>query len=1139
MRRAEPVTYRAGQAGTARGVDADPITTEVIRHGLNSAANQMKRALVRTSFSPIIYEVLDFAAAIYDPDFRMLSQAPSLPFFMGTMSFCVEAAVESVGGREHLDEGDVILVNDPYKTGSHPQDAAIVKPVFLGEELIGFSAIKAHWMDIGAKALYCTDTTDVYQEGTIFPGVKLFRKGVLQEDIIAIARANSRMPVYVLGDINAQITGVEAGAAALVRLVERHGLERFRDSVERMYDHGEAVVRSFLERIPDGRYVGRGEMDSDGISEEPIPFEVVLEVEGSTVRLDFTNVPDARPGPVNCPIASTVSAARIVMTMLAGGGESPNEGHFRPVEVTAVPGSMFHCLAPSPCFLYGWPAMQATEAVLNAVAKAMPDDVVACSGGDLAAVVWWGVREGTGEFWGDGSPHPVGQGASSRGDGGNAMLHLIEAATRFSPAEVWEHRNPWLIERWELAADSGGAGRFRGGLGPDMHFRMLEDAACTSTIERTKNAPWGLAGGGEGRANSGTLRLPDGTSMPVSKATGLPLPKGSVFEIHGGGGGGYGDAAERDPAAVHADLADGYVTEDAARASLAARVRGGCGQVSGAGAVTYRAGVRAPDGSAAAAADPITTEVIRHGLNSAANQMKRALIRAAFTPIIYEVLDFAAVLYDREFRMLAQAPSLPFFMGTMSFCVEGAVQAVGGVEALDEGDRILINDPYVTGSHPADAAIVQPVMVDGELVGFAAIKAHWMDIGAKAPYCTDTTDVFQEGTIFPGVKLYRRGVRQEDIVAIARANSRMPTYVIGDLNAQVAAVEVGAEALARLVRRHGPERFWPAVERMYDHGEAVVRAFLERLPDGRYVGHGELDSDGVTDDPVPFSVALEVEGSTVRLDFSDAPPAVQGPMNCPIASTVSAARVVMTLLAGGGEAPNEGHFRPVEVTAVPGSLFHCLPPSPCFLYGWPAMQATEVVMQAVAEAMPDDVVACSGGDLCAALWSTARARRPASSGATARRTPSGRAPRAAATAATRCCTSSRRPRASRPPRSGSTGTRGSSSATSSPPTRAGRAATAAASGPRSRSACSRTASAWPASSARRTPRGASPAAAPRGRTQASSSWPMAPARPSRRQRASRSRRAPSSTCAAAAGAATATRPSARRRPSTRTWPTAT
>jgi N-methylhydantoinase B len=562
----ESIVYRAGAGRSAGALDADPITTEVIRHGLNSAANQMKRALVRTAFSPIIYEVLDFAVALYDRQVRLLAQAPSLPIFMGTMNFCVDAAVAAVGGEEALEPGDIILYNFPYGTGSHPQDCAVVMPVFLHtRELIGYATIKGHWLDIGGKEPYSTDTVDVFQEGTIFPGVKLYERGELVSDIYRMALANSRVPKMVAGDINAEVVGVRAGASALLRVVERHGLETFHESVERMFDHGEAIIRSYFENIPDGRYVGHGEMDSNGVTDDPVPFEVSLEVDGSNVRLDYSKVPDAQPGPINCPIASTVSASRVAISMLAGGGESPNEGHFRPLEVVARPGSMFNPLPPSPCFLYGWPALQAMEVIYDAVSKAMPEAVPACSGGDICALVWWGVREETGEPWADGAPHPVGQGAHHRGDGASSLIHHAEAATRFSPTEVWEQRNPWMMEKLELAPDSGGPGRFRGGLGVDLFFHLLEDAYVTSAVERTKNAPWGLAGGLSGRPNSAALRYPDGRRIHFGKATRLPVPKGATVELYDGGGGGYGSPEERDPEAVLADLREGYISEEHAR----------------------------------------------------------------------------------------------------------------------------------------------------------------------------------------------------------------------------------------------------------------------------------------------------------------------------------------------------------------------------------------------------------------------------------------------------------------------------------------------------------------------------------------------------------------------------------------------
>ena len=273
----ETVTYRAVGKSTG-GSDADPITTEVIRHGLNSAAEQMKLALIRTAFSPVIYEIYDFGIAIYDRDIRLLAQAPSLPLFMGTMNHCVQASVEEAGGEDALEPGDILLYNVPYGSGSHAQDAAMVMPVFLdGGELVGYTTVKGHWLDIGAIAPYCADTTDVFQEGTMFPGVKIYSRGELVQDIHRTVLTNSRLPKFVAGDINAGVVSLRAGATGLVRLIDRYGKDVFRESVERMFDHGEAIVRKYFENIPDGRYVGEGVMDNNGITDDLVPFEIVVE----------------------------------------------------------------------------------------------------------------------------------------------------------------------------------------------------------------------------------------------------------------------------------------------------------------------------------------------------------------------------------------------------------------------------------------------------------------------------------------------------------------------------------------------------------------------------------------------------------------------------------------------------------------------------------------------------------------------------------------------------------------------------------------------------------------------------------------------------------------------------------------------
>jgi len=561
----EPVVHNAGKFGRNTTAKADPITTEVVRHALNSAANQMKRALIRTSFSPIIYEVLDFAVAIYDRDIRLLSQAPSLPMFMGTLSFCIDYAVKANGGPETLKPGDALIYNWPFGTGSHPQDMVIIMPVFLQEkELIGYTAIKGHWLDIAAKDPYCTDTTDVFQEGVIFPGVKIYKEGVLNEDIFRMIMANTRVPHMVRGDLDAQVTGCRVGAKALVEVVERFGLETWQSAVDDMFDHGERIVRSYFEKIPDGRYVGRGEMDNNGVTKDRIPFEIVLEVKGSDITLDFSGVPDEQAGPTNAPLPTTISVARVAISMLAGHGEAPHEGYFRPIKVVTRPGSMFDPLPPAPSFIYGWPGLQAIEVIYNAISNAMPKAVPACSGGCICSLVAWGQREADRSPWADGTPLPTGQGAWDGGDGG-IMLHIAESATRFTPAEVWEQRNPWLIERLAMAEDSVGPGKWRGGPGLDLYIRMTEDTYITTVFERSLNAPWGLKGGKEARPNACYAELPDGSEHSIAKSTHFSMPKGSLLKMRTGGGGGYGDPAERPVEAVMRDIEEGYITEAFAR----------------------------------------------------------------------------------------------------------------------------------------------------------------------------------------------------------------------------------------------------------------------------------------------------------------------------------------------------------------------------------------------------------------------------------------------------------------------------------------------------------------------------------------------------------------------------------------------
>jgi N-methylhydantoinase B len=254
-----------------------------------------------------------------------------------------------------------------------------------------------------------------------------------------------------------------------------------------------------------------------------------------------------------------VAVSRLAIAYLVG-NEAPNEGHFRPLEVLTRPASIFHPVRPAPSFMYGVPSDHAIEMIITALAPALPDLVPASSGGDICSLVWWGTREETGEPWADGAPHPVGLGASRQGDGASTMIFHSESATRFTPAEIWEARNPWLIEQCALAIDSGGAGQFRGGLGLNLSFRVLEDCYITVAVARTKLNPWGLEGGQEGRPNDLVIEYADGTAQSHSLSTRVALPKGTVVHLRSGSGGGHGDPAARDLALIRRDLDEGYIT---------------------------------------------------------------------------------------------------------------------------------------------------------------------------------------------------------------------------------------------------------------------------------------------------------------------------------------------------------------------------------------------------------------------------------------------------------------------------------------------------------------------------------------------------------------------------------------------------
>jgi len=547
---------------SSRGVD--PITAEVIRNYYISSGNQMRSILLRASFNPIIYEMIDFSVGLYNKKAELLAEGQAFPFFCGTLTFGIRSVVEYLG-ENRLEDGDVILSTYGYWTGGHSQDILIFKPIFIEGELFGYAAVKAHWTDIGASDVYGVNTTDCWQEGLQLYGVKIVKQGTLDRELVEILRANSRTPDTVIGDMRGQIAACEYGARKVVELVRKYGKETVEAATEKFLDHGEQIARKALAELPDGEWSAEGFMDDNGITDDPVPVRLTVRKRGDEIVFDTTGSAPTQRGPVNSPWSATLSGCRLVFKMLTSPMYPANEGFFRPVKLIAPEGSVFNAQKPAPMYLYGWSLMPLGEVAFKALAEVMPEKVVANCGGDLYACVFSGLHPEDGSFFVSATDEACGMGASHDRDGENALIAYWFGECRNVPIEVIEQRYPFLVEKYALRQDSGGAGKFRGGLGVEKVTRSLANVSLCAEVERTKDAPFGLFGGRPGKANTGVLQPGTPGEKRIGKVVGYPLPKGETWHLSTGGGGGWGDPHQRSYASVLSDVVQGYVSLENAR----------------------------------------------------------------------------------------------------------------------------------------------------------------------------------------------------------------------------------------------------------------------------------------------------------------------------------------------------------------------------------------------------------------------------------------------------------------------------------------------------------------------------------------------------------------------------------------------
>lgn len=546
-------------------MNIDPITIEILRNAFIMAAEEMNAALVRSAYTPVIYESKDCAVALIDSRHRVLGQSSGVPLFLGNLEACTLAA-EEMFGRSVWKEGDIWIMNDAYLTGTHMHDVTIFAPIFYRGDLAGFAASRAHWLDIGAKDPGVPmDSTEIFQEGIRLPPTQVVRGGRPVEDIRSIIESNVRFPRSAIGDMKAQFAVAAIGEHRLGALFDRYGRDVVEAAAEEIFSQSERLDREAVGAVPDGVYTAAGFLDSDGVGDDPVRMRVKITVDGERLVFDLTDADGPGRGPINCGAVQTLSACRLAFKYLFNPRQPVNGGTFRPLEVVTRPGSILDARPPAACQFYFTPLGLMIDLVASALAPVLPYAAPAAHYGDGMVFQFTGTDPRTGELFLDNEPHVGGWGASRGQDGQDGMIWTLSGNFHDMPIEVFESKFPARITDYSFRRDSAGPGRWRGGSGIVREYEMTADTEMSLWFERSGNPAWGLFGGRSGAPPEVVIRPGTPEEIRLLKTNRMPLRKGDAVRCYTGGGGGYGDPLERDPQAVLDDLADGYISPEYAR----------------------------------------------------------------------------------------------------------------------------------------------------------------------------------------------------------------------------------------------------------------------------------------------------------------------------------------------------------------------------------------------------------------------------------------------------------------------------------------------------------------------------------------------------------------------------------------------
>ena len=516
--------------------DVDPISLEVFRHRCAAIAEEMGAALGRSAFSANIKERRDFSCAVFDASGRMIAQAAHIPVHLGAMPRSDEAAL----AHHRLAPGDIVLLNDPYLGGTHLPDLTTVAPVFAHERLIGYTATRAHHADIGGMVPGSMPMSrELYQEGLIIPPVKLAEGGALNETLVALICRNSRTPDERRGDLAAQLACHQVGAQRLEELAARHGLEWVRTNMQALLDYGERHMRALLTSIPDGDYVFEDALDDDGVGSGPLPIRVRVTIAGDTATIDFAGSAPQCRGPLNAPPAVVESAVLYCFRCLGPPDMPASAGAFAPLTILVPEGSILCPYPPAPVAGGNVETSQRiVDTLLRALARALPARIPAASQGTMNNLTIGGIDPRTGLEFAYYETVAGGMGARPRQDGMSAVhTHMTNSLN--TPAEALEYAYPLRVRAYSIRKNSGGRGHERGGDGVVREIETLARARMSLLADRRRRAPYGLAGGEDGKTGRDSV-LRNGRARAIASKGSWQLEAGDRVRIETPGGGGHG-----------------------------------------------------------------------------------------------------------------------------------------------------------------------------------------------------------------------------------------------------------------------------------------------------------------------------------------------------------------------------------------------------------------------------------------------------------------------------------------------------------------------------------------------------------------------------------------------------------------------